>query len=201
MPPAKKSNPRTAKKTGKVFPSKKRRSGPKKKPGPKKRSEAKPKPGKKPTVMTQKVLQQLEEVWSLDGSDKEACLYAGISERALYYYQDENPEFLQRKRLLREKSILAARRCVIQGFLGRPAKFDVTGSLLEPHIKPSPELALRYLERKRKAEFGLRTEITGAGGKPLIKTDPEDMTNEEIAAELEERIGRAVDWRLNNGET
>ncbi len=196
MPPAKKAKKvtrRTSKKTGKVYPSKKKRTGPKKKPGPK--------PGESPTVMTAKVIAQLEEVWSLDGSDKEACLYAGIDPATLYRYQEKCPEFCDRKELLKEKSILAARRCVIQGFLGRPAKFDVTGGLLDPPIKPSPELALRYLERKRKKEFGLRTEVTGAGGSPLIRTKPEDMTNEEIAAELEERIGRAVDWRLNNGET
>jgi len=50
---------------------------------------------------------------------------------------------------LRESPILIARETVIKG------------------IRRDPDLALRFLERRKKSEFSLRTELTGKDGKDL----------------------------------
>lgn len=96
------------------------------------------------------VIPKLEEVFALGGSDLEACFYAGISKSTLYRYQEEHPEFCDRKEALKEQPILKARRSVLKG------------------IDEDPELALKFLERRKKAEFSLRTELTGEDGAPLI---------------------------------
>lgn len=68
----------------------------------------------RPTVVTKSVLDKLEEVFSLGGTDKEACLFAGINPSTLYNYQEINPEFVQRKALLKETPVLLARRTVTE---------------------------------------------------------------------------------------
>lgn len=100
--------------------------------------------------MTPETVNKLEEVFALGGSDLEACFYAGISRQTLYNYQHDHPEFVERKEELKEQPILKARRSVLNG------------------IDTDPELALKFLERRKKSEFAQRTEMTGAEGKPLI---------------------------------
>ena len=95
----------------------------------------------RPTIFTKEVLDNLEYVFSLGGTDKEACLYADVSPAALYKYQEKNPQCVERKEMLKEAPILAARESVIK------------------HLKRNPELALKYLERKKKDEFSLKQKI------------------------------------------
>lgn len=71
-------------------------------------------PGGRPTKMTQDVLNKLEEVFAIGGTDKEACFYAGISHQTLYNYQEEHPEFVERKQALKEKPVLLARQTVVK---------------------------------------------------------------------------------------
>lgn len=66
----------------------------------------------RPPVITEIVLQKLEEVFALGGTDKEACIYADISPATLYNYQEFHPDFLERKELLKQKPILLARRTI-----------------------------------------------------------------------------------------
>lgn len=89
----------------------------------------------RPTVMTNETLQKLNEAFMLGCTDEEACIYANISMSTLYNYQQDNKWFLEKKNLLKQSTILQARREVIKG------------------IKGNPDLALRYLERKAKKEF------------------------------------------------
>ena len=103
----------------------------------------------RPSVMTSAKIKKLEEAFSMGCSDLEACLHAGISAPPLYAYQQQNPEFVNRKELLRETTILLARNEVIKG------------------LKNNAELSLKYLERKRKSEFSLRTELTGKDGEAV----------------------------------
>lgn len=91
--------------------------------------------GPKP-VMTPEKITLLEEAFAFDCTDAEACYYAGISERTLHYYQAKNPKFLQRKKLLKERPVLKARHAVIDSF--------------DTH----PDIAFRYLEKKKRDEFG-----------------------------------------------
>jgi len=95
------------------------------------------------------IIAKLEYGWSLGCTDLEACLLADISKDTLYRYQKANPRFCERKERLKESLILKARESVAK------------------HLDESGELAIKFLERKKKDEFSLRSEITGADGKPL----------------------------------
>ncbi len=99
--------------------------------------------------MTPEVLAKLEEAFAWGCSDREACLWADIAEATLYVYQEKNPEFVERKEALKETPILEARKSVLNG------------------VKKDPDLALKLLERKKKGEYSLRNELTGADGKDL----------------------------------
>lgn len=103
----------------------------------------------RPTVMTPELIAKLEYAFSLGCTDNEACFHADIAPATLYKYQDQNPAFTERKHLLKDSPIFLARQSVLRG------------------LKDSPELALKFLERKKKDEFSLRSELTGADGKDL----------------------------------
>lgn len=87
------------------------------------------------------VLKKLDEAFSIGCSDVEACAYADISPAAMYEYQKKTPKFLERKRVLKEKPILLARKVVIDAMQNGDAN-----------------LAFKYLERKRRDEFAIRVE-------------------------------------------
>lgn len=103
-----------------------------------------------PTVMTPETIAKLEQAFSLGCTDMEACFFANIGKSALYNYQKEHPEFVERKEALKEKMIFAA-RTVIANSLAENDK----------------DTAKWLLERKRKQEFSTRIENTGADGEPL----------------------------------
>ena len=109
--------------------------------------------GGRPTVITDEVIRKLEEAFAVGATDLEACFYAGISKTAFYNYQEDNPEFKERKEGLKNQ-------------LGLIAKNNLARS-----IKGGNDADAKwYLERKRKDEFSLRQETTGAGGEPLTVT-------------------------------
>ncbi len=103
----------------------------------------------RPTVMTEEVIKKLERVFAYGASDKEACLFADITPATLYNYCQAHPKFMERKELLKDKPILRAREIVIQG------------------MEEDPNLAFKYLERKRKDEFAVRTEHVGDEDNPI----------------------------------
>lgn len=111
----------------------------------------------RPSEMTELKVKKLEEAFALDCSVWEACFYADISKQTYYNRLEANPELVDRFEALREKPILTARQTVVKA------------------IKINPDMALKYLERKRKAEFSTRieNELSGwenANGtkKPLV---------------------------------
>ena len=91
--------------------------------------------------MTKQVIDKLEEAFALGCTDLEATLYAKISPATLYLFQEKNKEFSERKAQLKETPILKARASVINAMVN------------------NPELALKYLERKKKDEFSLRRDF------------------------------------------
>ncbi len=91
------------------------------------------------------VLQKLEAVWVIGGTDKEACLYADISVSALMQYQNKRQKYLQRKDLLKQTSILRARQTVVS------------------ELDKNAEFALKYLERKLSKEFALSSTMKHTG--------------------------------------
>ncbi len=94
----------------------------------------------RPTIMTKDVIDKLEYAFSLGCSDNEACLHADIAIQTLYKYQERTPQFLERKHKLKDSPIFIARQSVIKG------------------MKNDPDLALKFLERRKKNEFSTKTE-------------------------------------------
>lgn len=95
----------------------------------------------RPPSITPDVLNKLEHAFSIGCSDLEACLYADISPKTLYNFQNKYPDFLQRKELLK-KSLSLKARSNIAGSINK-------GSLVQSEW---------YLERKEKNEFSTKTE-------------------------------------------
>ncbi|MDO4873731.1 MAG: hypothetical protein Q4A35_00850 [Candidatus Gracilibacteria bacterium] len=106
------------------------------------------KPGRKvgrPTKNRDEIFRKLEEAFLLDATIGEACFYAGISHETYYQILKENPEFSERFEACRNNPILKARQSVINNL-------------------NDPNIALKYLERKAKAEFSTRQELTDKNG-------------------------------------
>lgn len=98
----------------------------------------------RPTVMTPETLTKLEQAYSIDSTDEEACIFAGIGLSTLYSYQNENPKFIERKRLLKEKLALKARTVIADALNNN-----------------DESTAKWYLERKKKDEFSTKSELGG----------------------------------------
>ena len=98
--------------------------------------------GGRPTLMTPETVKKLEDAFLMGCTDLEACLVAGISKQTLYNYQAVNPEFVDRKELLKENPVMIARNSVISA------------------MRENGELALKYLERKKKDEFSLKQDLS-----------------------------------------
>lgn len=93
------------------------------------------------TKFRPEVIKKLEEAFEMDCSIDEVCFYAGISVQTYYNWIKKNPELLERLEQLRQKPFILARKTIISG------------------IQENPELALKYMERKRKSEFSLKSEM------------------------------------------
>lgn len=91
--------------------------------------------GGRPTVITKIVLSELKTAFSMDCTDKEACDFAGISEKTLYNLQKRDPEFLQQKQGWKTKIIFEARKAVYEA------------------VQKDAHLALKYLCYKLPQEF------------------------------------------------
>lgn len=109
-------------------------------------------PGGRPTVVDEVTLQKLEEAFSLGCTDLEACLFANISKSTLYNYQNEHPEFVERKEDLKEKPVLKARTAVVKSL-------------------DDPNHAFKYLERKKRKEFGQQLDINAEVTTKIISVD------------------------------
>ena len=98
----------------------------------------------RPTKMTNVTIGKLEEAFALGCSDSEACFYADINPDTLYDYCKKNPQFSERKALLKMKPILKAKKTILDNL-------------------EDAKVAQWYLERKCKEEFNTKIEQ-----KPLI---------------------------------
>lgn len=68
----------------------------------------------RPPIIDKNTMQKLEDAFMMGLSDVKACAYANISPRTLYYYQADNPEFLQRKEQLKLSPDLLAQKTVVE---------------------------------------------------------------------------------------
>lgn len=103
--------------------------------------------GGRPPVMTPDTLAKLETAFSMWLPDEQACLYAEIDPSTLYRYQEKNPKFWERKALLKQNVTMHARM-----------------NVAERVILWSAEDSWKWLERRERAEFSTRQEVTGADG-------------------------------------
>lgn len=88
------------------------------------------------SVMTPEIINKLEQAYSIDATDEEACIFAGIGTSTLYNYQNEHPDFVERKKLLKEKLVFKART-----------------NIASEINKGNVDLSKWYIERKKKKEF------------------------------------------------
>lgn len=68
----------------------------------------------RPTVMTEATVKKLLYAFSNSFSDEEACCYAWISKQTLYNYWRDNPEFLDRKKILKHKPSVKAKLNLVE---------------------------------------------------------------------------------------
>ncbi len=97
------------------------------------------KPGR-PTVLTADVLQKLEDAFMNTLTDREACLYAGISESTLYNYQEANPDFIQRKEALKLTPNISAKNELVKGIKGNLMQARWWAEHKMPDFRPKVEI-------------------------------------------------------------
>ncbi len=95
----------------------------------------------RPLSINKDILRKLEEGFSYGYSDQEACLYADIWTSTLYDYCKRNPDFSERKELLKRTISIHAKRNIFRSI----KKGDIKASLW-------------WLERKNKSEFNMSSE-------------------------------------------
>lgn len=115
----------------------------------------------RPTVMTESVVNKLEEGFSKGLTDVEACLYANISKQSLYDYCKLNPEFTDRKEELKQQPKMKA-KLIINDKLDEKDDYN----------------ARWYLETKGKDEFSKKVETINENTN-LNKDVTEDLTDEQ----------------------
>ena len=96
---------------------------------------------KGPWKMTEETVGKLRQAFAIDATVEEACFYAGINKTTWYEWVKKNPELSNEIEALRHTPVLTARQTVINA------------------IKTDPDMAMKYLERKRKAEFSTKSEV------------------------------------------
>lgn len=135
----------------------------------------------RPTVMTPENIEKLEEGFLKGFSDRESCLYAKIAPSTLYAFCQENPDFSERKELLKEQVKMKAKDNI-------QAAIHAGDKLLSQW----------YLERRDK-DFKPKSDLT-SDDKPIpilinaISNNNSDQQNSEAEAENQGDSGR------NSGE-
>jgi hypothetical protein len=105
--------------------------------------------------MTERTLKKLREAFLMGCTDVEACLYCDISHQTLYEYQKAHPEYAEQKAQWKENPVLVARKCVVES------------------LSDDKDLSLKYLERKRRDEFGLKQDLN-IKGNITVTVDKDD---------------------------
>ncbi len=91
----------------------------------------------RPTVFSNDVVHKLEQAFAIGCTVEEACLLSGVSRSAYYNRLEANTDFMDRMERSKLYMILRARQVVYNAIANGDAK-----------------IALWYLERKRRDEFG-----------------------------------------------
>lgn len=116
-------------------------------------------PGGRPTKMTPETIRKLETAFLLGCTDQEACFAADITLSTLYLYGQNNPEFSDRKELLKQNPIYKARKVIVDALDDN----DIA-------------TANKVIDRKE----GSKIAVTGANGGP-VEIIGGEMTPERAA--------------------
>ena len=111
----------------------------------------------RPTKMTEECVQKLEHAFSLGCTDVEACMYADISQRTLYNYQEDCDGFLQRKEVLKSNPFMKAREVLYNALV----------------VDADVMVANKMIDRKE----GSKVALTGAEGGPMITKTVIELVN------------------------
>lgn len=125
----------------------------------------KEKHGRNPPNLTPQEVDKLEYAFAHCANDVEAYTYAGICETNFYWWQEVNPKFVERKKVLRDM-----------------VKFQARENIVKSINAGETSAAKWWLERKNKEEFSLRVENTGKDGKDLI---PDKIIRDDIKPKTE----------------
>lgn len=126
--------------------------------------------GGRPTTMTTETLAKLKQAFMIGCDDRTACLFADIGLQTLYDYQKKNPEYSEQKRSFKKFNKLQALKKI------------------SDDIPKDGKTAQWWLEKTDRKQFGIKQEITGANGKPLIPDNLSDKEAEEINLMITEQI-------------
>lgn len=111
----------------------------------------------RPTKMTDEVVSKLEHAFSLGCTDLEACSYADISKHTLYRYESNNPEFSDRKEVLKTNPFMKAREVLYNALV----------------VDADINVANKMIDRKD----GSKVALTGAEGGPMITKTVIELVN------------------------
>lgn len=120
----------------------------------------------RPSKITEEILAILEDAFLEGHTDTEACLIANIDPSTFYRYCKENPDFSIRKEQLKDNQFVIARRTLMKG------------------VKANPELALKFLERKKKDEFSTKQDIDITSNGQAISGFNYVLPNQVIEGEI-----------------
>lgn len=94
----------------------------------------------RPKAIDDETLTKLEQAFAIGCTDEEAACFADINVRTLYRYCQENPEFAERRDVLKQKPVLKARATIDKNL-------------------HDPDVAKWLLEKKKRNEFGKVSEV------------------------------------------
>lgn len=112
------------------------------------------KPTKKvgrPPKITEVILRKLEEGFLYGLTDEQACLYADVPTSTFYDFLKKNPEFAERKEILKNQPKIDAKITIAKA--------------LRPH--DDPRLALEVAKNTMRDEYNTRQELTGKDGENI----------------------------------
>jgi len=104
--------------------------------------------------LSDKMLSDLEDGFKRDFTIEETCLFAGIHKDTYYEWRKRSDEFATRMDRATSFVVFAAKRNIAQRIVN----------------EESVEDSWKYLSRKQKNLYSLRTELTGNEGKEIIVT-------------------------------
>jgi len=107
--------------------------------------------------LTKAMRLKIDEAAAYGCTNAEIALYCDIETKTIYNWFNRDPKLKERVKQLKDKPILLARQTVLKAIKNDNA-----------------EMALKYLERKKKDEFSLKTE-TEVKGSIENKTDLDNL--------------------------